>query len=178
MICVTDPYLPGFGSRARVFKTKKFYLDLHEKRQDPIIFFIPDPHQRSILTQKIVSKLSEILFGLFIPEPDPYFLPILDPASGGQKGTGSRFRIRNTGQNIKCLHIFLFRGYFGLPESRSGKRIQGLDRIRIQTLFKGQFVSVYLRGGWLMQAHYRIRLSCTQGNLLYCHTCTVTFHTW
>jgi hypothetical protein len=31
---------------------------------------IPDPHQRSILTQKIVSNLSEIWSGLFIPDPD------------------------------------------------------------------------------------------------------------
>jgi hypothetical protein len=27
---------------------------------------------------------------LFIPDPDPYFLPIPDPESRGQKGTGSR----------------------------------------------------------------------------------------
>jgi hypothetical protein len=33
---------------------------------------IPDPHQNlSFLNQKIVSKLSEIWSGLFIPEPDP-----------------------------------------------------------------------------------------------------------
>jgi hypothetical protein len=29
-----------------------------------------------------------------IPDPDPYFLPIPDPGSRGQKGTGSRIRIR------------------------------------------------------------------------------------
>ncbi len=34
----------------------------------------------SILTQKNVSKLSEIWSGLFIPDPDPVFLPIPDPA--------------------------------------------------------------------------------------------------
>ncbi len=34
----------------------------------------------------MVSKLSEIWSGLFIP----------DPESKGQKGTGSRIRIRNT----------------------------------------------------------------------------------
>jgi hypothetical protein len=33
----------------------------------------------SILTQKIVFKLSEIWSGLFIPDPDPDFLPIPDP---------------------------------------------------------------------------------------------------
>jgi hypothetical protein len=42
--------------------------------------------------KKMVSKLSEILSRLFIPDPD--FLPIPDP--GGQKGTGSRIQIRNT----------------------------------------------------------------------------------
>jgi hypothetical protein len=30
------------------------------------------------------------------PDPDPDFLPIPDPGSRGQKGTGSRIRIRNT----------------------------------------------------------------------------------
>ncbi len=56
------------------------------------IFSIPDPHQNivSILTQKIVSKLSEIWSGLFIPDPD--FLPIPDPES-----KRNRIRIRNTG---------------------------------------------------------------------------------
>ncbi len=39
----------------------------------------------------MVSKLSEIRFGLFLPDPDPDFLPIPDP------GAGSRIRIRNTG---------------------------------------------------------------------------------
>ncbi len=34
---------------------------------------------------------------MFIPDPDPDFLPIPDPVSRGQKGTGSRIRIRNTG---------------------------------------------------------------------------------
>ncbi len=33
----------------------------------------------SILTQKYVSNLSEIWFGLFIPDPDPDFLSIPDP---------------------------------------------------------------------------------------------------
>jgi hypothetical protein len=56
----------------------------------------------SIFNPKIVSKLSEIWSGLFIPDPDTdrdlNFLPIPDPRSRGQKGTGSRIRIRNTGQ--------------------------------------------------------------------------------
>jgi hypothetical protein len=48
----------------------------------------------SILTQKIVSKLSEILSRLFIPDPDPDFFTY--PESRGKKGTGSLIRIRNT----------------------------------------------------------------------------------
>ncbi len=46
----------------------------------------------STLTQKIVSKLSEILSGFFIPDADPDSSPIPDPAV--KKATGSR--IRNT----------------------------------------------------------------------------------
>jgi hypothetical protein len=33
-----------------------------------------------------------------IPDPDPDFLPIPDPGSRGQKGTGYRIRIRNTAE--------------------------------------------------------------------------------
>jgi hypothetical protein len=38
------------------------------------------------------------MIGLVIPDPDAdfKFLPIPDPGSRGQKGTGSRIRIRNT----------------------------------------------------------------------------------
>jgi hypothetical protein len=48
------------------------------------------------LTQKIVFKLSEVCSGMLIPDPDLDFLPIPNPGSRGQKGTGSRIRIRNT----------------------------------------------------------------------------------
>jgi hypothetical protein len=54
------------------------------------IFSIPDPHQ-SILTQKMVSKLSEIQYDpgcssrIRILELDPDFLPIPYPGSRGQK---------------------------------------------------------------------------------------------
>jgi hypothetical protein len=54
--------------------------------------FIPDPNffppgsripikelKYRIVTQKIVTKLSEIGSGWFIPDPDPDFLPIPDP---------------------------------------------------------------------------------------------------
>ncbi len=58
------------------------------------IFSIPDlgwaSKNLSILTQKIVSNLSEIWSGLFIPDPDPDSLPA--PGSWGQKSTGSRIR--------------------------------------------------------------------------------------
>ncbi len=64
--------------------------------------FIPDPnffHPGSgsknlrILTQKIVSALSDIWSGLFIPDPDPDFFR--HHGSRDQKGTGSRIQIRN-----------------------------------------------------------------------------------
>ncbi len=46
-------------------------------------FSIPDlgsPSKNlSIITQKIVSQLSEIWSGLFIPDPDPVILPNADP---------------------------------------------------------------------------------------------------
>ncbi len=49
------------------------------------------------LTQNIFFQLSEIWSWLFIPDPDLDFLPIQDPGSRDQKGTGSPIRIRNTG---------------------------------------------------------------------------------
>jgi hypothetical protein len=59
-------------------------------------FFHPGSSSKnlSILTTKMVSKLSEILCGLFIPDPDFYPSWIPGPGSRGQKGTGSRIRIR------------------------------------------------------------------------------------
>ncbi len=58
----------------------------------------------SVLTQKIVYKISWIWSGLYIPDPDPGFLPITDPGSMGHKCNG--FRIRNTARylKIKILH--------------------------------------------------------------------------
>jgi hypothetical protein len=65
------------------------------------IFSITDPgppsKTLSIFTQKIVSKLSEIWSGLFIPDLDPDFLPIPDP-----------------NPSLKCLCLFLFEGTFTL----------------------------------------------------------------
>jgi hypothetical protein len=53
----------------------------------------------SILTQKKVlsSKKYDPGCSSRIPDPDPDFLPIPDPGFRGQKGTGSRIRICNTG---------------------------------------------------------------------------------
>jgi hypothetical protein len=42
---------------------------------------------------------------LFIRDPDPDFVPFPDPGSKGQKGTGSRIRIRNTEQIRVVLDI-------------------------------------------------------------------------
>jgi len=47
---------------------------------------------------------------LFIPVPDPDFLLFPDPGSRGQKGTGSRIRIRNTGC-YACLKITGYRNH-------------------------------------------------------------------
>ncbi len=69
------------------------------------IFFHPDPNffhpgsaskKKNILTQRIVSKLSEIWSGLFIPDPDPDFFTHPGSRIQESKGTGSRIRIRNT----------------------------------------------------------------------------------
>ena len=54
------------------------------------IFSIPDPGSASknlgILTQKLVSKHSEICFELFIPDPDPdFFYPSRIPGSKGHR---------------------------------------------------------------------------------------------
>jgi hypothetical protein len=49
-----------------------------------------------LFTQKIVKKL----FKIWSRDPGSGKKPIPDPGSRGQKGTGSRIRIRNTGKNI------------------------------------------------------------------------------
>jgi hypothetical protein len=55
---------------------------------DPWSKRLPDPHPH----QRIVSELSEIWSGMFIPDPDLDFYPSRIPVPGfrGQKGTGSR----------------------------------------------------------------------------------------
>ncbi len=82
--------------------------------------WIPDMHQRNS-AQKMVSKISEIRSGLFIPDPDPDFLPIPDPGYRGQKGTGSRILVPgaatlNSARNISQTTI----PCIGLPGKRCG----------------------------------------------------------
>ncbi len=56
-----------------------------------------------LFTQKIVSKLSKIR--VWDPRSGIRKKPIPDPGSRGQKGTGSRIRIRNTGHNSsRCVN--------------------------------------------------------------------------
>ncbi len=67
---------------------------------------IPDPGSASknlsILIPKkpkkwfLTSRKFDLGCSSQIPDPDADFLPIPDPGSRGQKGTGSRIRIRNT----------------------------------------------------------------------------------
>ncbi len=113
------------------------------------IFSIPDPGYRvekipdpgsgtasknlSILTQKIVSKLLEILSRMFIPDPDLDFFT--HPGSRNQKGTGSRIRnIANIFSHPLCsirvtvptspafhfillpLYSYLVLGLLGIPQ--------------------------------------------------------------
>jgi hypothetical protein len=50
------------------------------------IFSIPDPHKElKYFNQNIVSKLSEILSGLFIPDTDPDFFTLLGSRIQGSK---------------------------------------------------------------------------------------------
>ncbi len=52
-------------------------------------------------TQKVVTKLSKYEFGTRDLGSGIRKKPIPDPGSRGQKGTGSRIRIRNTDINIR-----------------------------------------------------------------------------
>ncbi len=91
---------------------------------------ILDPQQefKSFNPQK---KCSKIWFGLFIPDPDPEFLPIPDPGSRGQKGTGSRIRIRNTGPERTSTGYRFFIFYFDLEFL---KRVQSSEPLNIKML--------------------------------------------
>jgi len=66
----------------------------------------------SILTQKIGFSASKICAGLFIPNPDPIFLHVSEPGSGGQKGTRSRIRPHNTVFVVKLTCVLICLIYF------------------------------------------------------------------
>ncbi len=71
-----------------------------------------------LFTQKVVTKLSKIYgFGIRNPRSVIRKKPIPDPGSRGQKGTGSRIRIRNKIRDPEKTY--------------SGSRIQGSKRHRI-----------------------------------------------
>ncbi len=83
---VPDPIFFHPGSRIRIFSIpgngSEFFHPGSEFFPSRIrLCSIPDPgsasENLSISTPKMVSKLSEIRFGMFIPDPD--FLPIPDP---------------------------------------------------------------------------------------------------
>jgi hypothetical protein len=93
-----------------------------------LIFSIPYPGYASknltILTQKMVSKLSEIWFGLCIPDPVPDFLPILDPRSRIQGS--KRHRIPDPGSGSATLIEIIFKKTENLFLKKSGgKKIFG-----------------------------------------------------
>ncbi len=58
-----------------------------------------------LFTQKFVNKLSKIW--IWDPGSEIWKKPIPDPGSRGQKGTGARIRIRNTGY---CKYEFACEG--------------------------------------------------------------------
>jgi hypothetical protein len=89
---------PGCLSRIRIFpsriqdqKDSRSRIRIRIRIKELIVF----------LTPKIVSKISEILSGMFIPDPDLAFLPIPDP--GVKKDTGSRIQIRITARDNKYV---------------------------------------------------------------------------
>jgi hypothetical protein len=65
---------------------------------------------------------------LFIQDPGDDCLPIPDSESGGQKGTGSRIRIRNTAKiNCEFAQILLKIPLFQAPEQKRRAR-----KVRLQ----------------------------------------------
>jgi hypothetical protein len=69
---------------------------------------------------------------MFIPDPDLNFLPIPDPGSRGQTGTGSWTRISNDGQRGIFQQNGIHRRLQGHIHTRL---VEGVFRIRI-TFFK------------------------------------------
>ncbi len=74
-------------------KLNYFVFEMLKKKKIGAIF----KELTELFTQKIVTKLSKILFGIRDPGSGKNLFRIPDPGSRGQKGTGSRIRIRNTG---------------------------------------------------------------------------------
>jgi len=92
------------------------------------------------------SKLSEIWSGLFIPDPDPDYLPILDSGSRGQKGTGFRIRIRNTAR----LH---FLSVLGTVLKRGAKLLQMLHSF--SSILSFLLKHTFMKGGWGLRKQFR-----------------------
>ncbi len=145
---IQAPLISGSGSR-QCCGSGMFIPDSNFSIPDPGWKWYPDPHQSvlSIFTQKILSNLSEIWSGLFIPDLDLDFYPSLvpDPGSRGQKGTGNRFNfwdINSYKQGKDNQFIFsLF--YFGF----------GMEKIRIRNKYPGSttlvgLISDFERNSW------------------------------
>jgi hypothetical protein len=102
-------FLAGSGSASKQCGSKAVLRirDVYP-RSDFFPSRIPDPNclhpgsaskNLSILTPKkwfLSSRKYDPGCSSRIPDPDADFLPIPDPGTRGQKGTGSRIRIRNT----------------------------------------------------------------------------------
>ncbi len=93
---IPDPGFEFFPSRIWIFPSRiqdpNFFHPGSEFFPSQIGYRIRIKKFKYFNPKKTVSKLSEIWSELlFIPDPDPDFLPISDPGSRGQKGTGSRF---------------------------------------------------------------------------------------
>jgi hypothetical protein len=108
-------------------------------------FRIPDPDQHRriqvFLAEKFVSDLWETGSGMFIPDPDLDFFTY--PGSRGQKGTGSRIRIRNTGQ----------RGIF--HQNGNQRRLQG------GTLLQGWEECFGSGPMWVVQGSHKVHKKMT-----------------
>ncbi len=98
-----------------------------------------------IFTPNSIIKLSKYRFGIRNPEK-----PIPDPGSRirGQKGTGSRIRIRNTGSlpgfgallKVSWIGICIRKSHRGWEQGRSGSGTSGVNDVLLsgETLYCGQ----------------------------------------
>ncbi len=113
------------------------------------------PRIKELFAPKIVSKLSKIW--VWDPKSGVRKKPILDPGSRGQKGTGSRIRIRNTAKFRSLLKVDLWktvdahRG--GAKWSPVGPVDQQWSQIRVTLMrsrpeyFNPEFCTIF--GGYL-----------------------------